>query len=175
MEKKIKSNLIYDGKIIKLYNDDVICDEDKLATREYIVHPGGACILPLLEDKIIFIKQFRYAYHKDILELPAGKLEKGEEPIKAAIRELEEETGYISDNLISLGSVYPSVGYTDEVIHLFVAKDLKKGKQHLDYDEKVDVTLLSLDEALKMIENDDIKDAKTVIAILKYKNFISEK
>ena len=172
MEKKLKSNLIYDGKIIKLYNDDVVCDGDKKSTREYVVHPGGACILPIINDEIIFIKQYRYAYQKDILELPAGKLEKGEDPKDAAKRELEEETGYIAGELIPLGSVYPSVGYTDEVIHLFLGRNLTRGKQHFDYDENIDVVRIKIDDALDMISRDEIKDAKTVIAILKYKEFV---
>ena len=168
-EKTLKENLIYDGKIVKLYNDDVECPNGLKATREYIKHPGGACVLPIFGDEILFIKQYRYAYRKDILELPAGKLEKGEEPLKAAIRELEEETGYKASSLISLGEIYPTVGYTDEVIYLFASEDLSKGHLNLDKDEFIDLVRIKFDKAYEMAVNGEIKDAKTVTAILRYK------
>ena len=174
-EKTLKENLIYDGKIIKLYNDDVLCPNDMKATREYIVHPGGVCILPIIGEYVLLIKQYRYAYRKELYELPAGKLEKGEAPIEAAKRELEEETGYKADNFISLGHVYPTCGYTNEVIHLFAAEVTSKGDSHPDADEFVETELIKLEDLVRMIKNDGIKDAKTVIAVLKYINFIKNK
>ena len=103
-EKQLKENLIYNGKIIKLYNDDVICPNGIKTTREYIVHPGGVCILPIIGEYVLLIKQFRYAYRKELYELPAGKLEKGEAPLEAAKRELEEETGVRLSKIQQIGA-----------------------------------------------------------------------
>lgn len=167
-EKTLKENLIYDGKIIKLYNDDVICPNGLKATREYIKHPGGACVLPIFNDEVLLISQYRYAYHKDILEVPAGKIEPNEDPLKAAIRELEEETGYKAKSLIPLGEIYPTVGYTDEVIYLFASENLAVGHTHLDKDEFIDLKRVKLSDAYDMALKGTIKDAKTVAVILRY-------
>ena len=134
----------------------------------------------LYKGKIISVyldvmeQQYRYPYDKDIFELPAGKIEKGENPELAAKRELEEETGYVAQNLISLGEVYPSVGYTDEVIRLFYVTDLIRTKRHLDGDEFIDLVYVSIEDLVEQIKNNEIKDAKTVIAILKYLQFIKK-
>lgn len=169
-ETTICENKLYQGRVLTFYVNEVECPNGNKATREMVTHPGGVCILPVLGDKIIFENQFRYPYDKDILELPAGKLEKKEDPYQAALRELEEETGYRTDNLISLGEMYPSVGYTNEVIHLYAAENLVKSNQHLDEDEFIDLLLIDKEKAFEMAKNGQIQDAKTLICILKYFN-----
>ena len=167
-EKTINSKLIYDGKLLKFYVDDVIAQSDEKAIREHVKHPGGVCILAFIDNKIIMEKQYRYPYDEIIYELPAGKLEKNEDPIVSAKRELEEETGYRANSVTSYGYIYPTVGYTNEVIHLFVAKDLVKTETHFDRDEYVETVLLTIDEVKELINKNIIKDSKTICLLSKY-------
>ena len=171
-EKTLKSNVIYDGKILRLNCDDIECDNGAIATREIVHHRGGVCILAFVDDKVVMVKQYRYAFQEELLELPAGKLEKDEDPYNAAIRELEEEVGLKAESLTSLGYMYPTCGYSNEIIYLYKANNLTKVKRHLDFDEDIDVYYYSLDEILAKIQNNEIKDAKTIILILKYMNTI---
>lgn len=168
MEKTLKSNLIFNGKVIKVFNDEVLCDNNNISNREIIKHLGGVCILGFVDNKVIIEKQYRYAYNEEIIELPAGKLEKDEKPYEAALREFEEETGYKALNLEDYGMMYPTCGYSNEIIHLFVAKNLVKSNRHLDEDEAIDIMYVSLDEVVKMINEGIIKDAKTICLISKY-------
>ena len=173
-ETTLQENKLYSGRVLTFYVNDVRCPNGNKATREMVTHPGGVCILPILNGKVIIEKQYRYPYDCDIIELPAGKLEKGENIVDAAMRELEEETGFKTEKLISLGTLYPSVGYTNEVIHLFAADCLIQSKQKLDEDEFIDITLMPLNEVLDLIQKDKIRDAKTIAAVLKYKMFIDK-
>ena len=116
MEKKVESQVIYNGKIITVYKDKVECPNKKIATREIVRHHGGVGILIVVDDCIVLVKQFRYAYNKDTLEIPAGKLEKGEEVSLAGKRELEEETGYSCKDMRLINEIYPTTGYCDEII-----------------------------------------------------------
>ena len=137
-EKKIAGEVIYDGKVVKLEKDKVLCPNGNESYREYIRHSGGSAILCINEnDEVLLIKQFRYVYNEIIYEIPAGKLEKGEDPYDAALRELEEETGYKASSLESLGIIYPTCGYSNEKIHLYLAKDIKKKKIELENEEAV--------------------------------------
>ena len=160
MEKKVKSEIIYDGKIIKVYKDQVECPNKRLATREIVRHHGGVGILAVVDDCILLVKQFRYAYNKDTLEIPAGKLELG------------EETGYSCKSMELINEIYPTTGYCDEVIHLYEAKGLFKVENPLegDEDEFIDVISMPIDEAYKKIMNNEIHDSKTIIAIMKAYN-----
>ena len=167
-EKTIKTNVIYKGKILTLNCDDVLAANGKPVKREIIHHHGGVCVLAVVDGKIPLVKQYRYAYGETIFELPAGKLEKDESPVEAGIRELEEEVGLKAITLIDMGSIYPSCGYTNEIIHLYFAKDVTKVKRHLDDDEYIDVYYYSLDEIIEKIMNGEIKDAKTICLVLKY-------
>lgn len=164
-EKTLSSALIYDGKVVNLTKDEVLCPNGQKAYREVVNHRGGVCILGFLDNKVIIEKQFRYAYKEEVYELPAGKLEKDENPLEAAIREYEEETGYKPLEMISLGCMYPSCGYTNEIIYLYYAKRIEKGHRHLDDDEVIDIELMSLEEVVKLIDNNTIKDAKTICLI----------
>lgn len=172
----IKRNRIYTGRIIKLYNDKINI-QNKILTRELVVHPGSVVIIPILDDKtnnIILIKQFRYAINKTILELPAGTLEKNENPLSCAKRELQEETGYKAKFLKKIAEFYPSPGIMTEKMHLFIAKNLVRSKQNFDIDEKIKVIVINLDKTIKMILKGFIKDAKTISGLLLYKNLLAK-
>ena len=175
MEKNIKTNVVYHGKILDLYNDEVKCENGLIAKREIIHHSGGAGVL-VVNDKqeILLIKQFRYAYNEDLLEIPAGKLEKNEDPYKAALREMEEETGYKTDKLVNLGLIYPTCGYSNEKIYLYLADNFVMTHTHFDPDECITKKWYKLSDALAMINDGKIKDAKTIVAIYRYLN-IKEK
>ena len=167
-EKKLSSNVVYDGKIFTVTKDDVLCPNGQKAIREIVHHRGGVAILFKVDDKFIFEKQYRYALQEEIIEMPAGKLEKGEGPYHAGLRELEEETGYKAESLISYGCMYPSVGYTNEIIYLYVAKNCVKTQTHFDFDEDLDLVFIDKKELKQMIKDNSIKDAKTIILLSRY-------
>ena len=167
-EKTLNKNYIYEGKIINVRRDDAILPNGKNCIREIVEHPGGVTLAALTDNgELIFVDQFRYAYMKVLLELPAGKLEKGEDPLEAGKRELLEETGYAAEKYTFLGEFYPSCGYTEEVIYLYLAQGLTLHEQQLDEDEFVNVRKIPLDDAFKMVMNNEIPDGKTQAAIMK--------
>lgn len=167
-EKKVKENLIYDGKILKLYVDDVTLANGKGAKREFCSHPGGVAVLPIDDEgNVTLVRQFRYPYGAEILEIPAGKLEKGEDPLECGKRELEEETGMIASEFIPMGVLYPSPGYVNERLHLYMAKGLTQGCVNPDEDEFLRIVKMPFSELLDMVKDDKIHDAKTVAAVLK--------
>lgn len=171
-EKLLKENKVFKGGILDFYNDEVLCANNVVTTREYIKHPGGVCIIGFIDGKIPLVKQYRYALGKDLLELPAGKLEKGEDPEKAAIREYEEEVGYKVLEIQKLGEIIPTCGYSNEIIHLFYASKVQKTHTHFDIDESIDTYFYTLEEILHMIDDGTIIDAKTVAAIYHYMRLI---
>lgn len=166
-EKCVSSKEIYDGKIMKVRVDEVTLPDGKKSHREYIRHTGGCAVLLIIDGKVALVKQYRYVYGKPIYEIPAGKLEKGEPPEVGAKRECEEETGY-SAELKHLVDIYPSPGYTDEIIHIYVATSAKFVGQRVDDGEFLTCEFISLDRVIKMIESGEICDAKTVVSIYKY-------
>lgn len=167
-EKTVSSEEIFNGVIVKLRVDKVAMPGGNLATREIIEHPGGVGIVAVTDnDEIIMVKQFRKPVEKAIYEIPAGKLDKGEEHRKCGIRELQEETGYKAENFEYLGYMYPSPGFCAEVTHLYLATDLKMGDMHLDPDEYLDVEIMPIEKVKDMIMNNEINDAKTVFGIFK--------
>ena len=166
-EETINKNYIYNGKIINVRRDDVKLPNDKKAIREIVEHSGGSTVYCEKDNKILFVKQYRYAYGKEILELPAGKLNENEDPMETALRELEEECGIKANKIEKMFEVYPSPGYTNEIIRVYRAYDLVKSKQHLDEDEFLSVVWLEKDKVRKMIDDGEINDAKTLIALLK--------
>ena len=168
-EKKLSGQVVYDGKIFTVTKDDVLCPNGQKAIREIVHHRGGVAILFKVDDKFIFERQYRYAFQEEIIEMPAGKLEKGEIPLEAAKRELLEETGYRPLEMIHLGDSYPTPGYSSEVIHLFYCPKAVKEVRHLDSDENIELIYLSLEEIEKMIADNTIKDSKSVAAIFLYK------
>ena len=165
-ERKLSSEMKFDGKLIKV-TYDIAEVNGKEAWREVVHHPGASAIVAIDEDnRIIMEKQFRYALNDYLLEIPAGKLDAGEDPLVCAKRELEEETGIIVSEWISLGTIATSPGFCNEVIHLYVAKGLSKGEIHWDEDEYVEVERYTFDELLQRISEEKIKDSKTLSALL---------
>lgn len=167
-ETTVKKNYIYNGRIINLRRDDALLPDGKPCIREVVEHNGGVCIAALTDDnELIFVRQFRYPYMDVLLELPAGKLEKGEEALPAGKRELLEETGFEAEEYEFLGKFYPSCGYTDEIIWLYLAKNLTFKGQNLDEDEFINLERIPLEKAAEMVMNNEIPDGKTQAAILK--------
>lgn len=167
-EKTLHSERIYEGKVVNLFVDDVLLPDGKTSKREYLKHPGGAAILLVENNKILLVKQYRYAYSKAIYEIPAGKLEIAENPQIAAIRELKEETGYVAEKVKFLCTIYPTPGYTNEILYLYQATEFFKGKQKLDNGEFLNVEFLEISEVLRLIELGEICDAKTIISVYNY-------
>lgn len=175
-EKTLNSEYIFRGRVINLKVDDVELPDGHKSKREIVEHNGGVTVAALTEDnELLFVRQFRYAYGEEILELPAGKLEKGEEPHSAALRELKEETGAECDKLISLGKMYPSPGYTDEIIYMYFARVASFGSQCLDDGEFLDVTRIKLDQAVDMVLTGEITDGKTQAAVLKVNELLKNR
>jgi ADP-ribose pyrophosphatase len=156
------SSILYDGRVVRLRVGQVTLDDDSLAHREVIEHPGGVCILPYTGHSVILVRQFRIALDQYVLEAPAGKLEGNEDPLARGIAELEEETGHIAGSIISAGSIFASVGFCSEVIHLYLAFDLTKTAQRLETEERIELVEMSLDQVRAALREYSIRDAKTV-------------
>ena len=166
---KLKEEIIYHGRILDLARETHQMPNKKESGFEIVQHPGGAAALPILPDgRLLLIRQFRPAAQDYIYEIPAGRLEPGEDAAMCVARELEEEVGYRPQQLESLGYVYSSVGFCTEKIYLFVATDLKPAQTALEPDEFIEPHIVTLDEALDMISSGVINDAKTQIALLRY-------
>lgn len=169
-EKTVSSEQVFDGKVVKLFVDKAELENGEIVTREMIKHPGGVCVLPLDEDNnVLMVRQFRYPPHRVLLEIPAGKLEPGEDHRECGLRELKEETGCTCDEFTYLGNLIPTPAYDNEVIYMYLARGLHKGEQRLDEDEFLDVEKIPLGIAIDMVMNNEIADAKTQIAVLKTK------
>ena len=165
-EKTLNSEYIYKGKILNLRRDDVELVNGSLAKREVIEHSGGACVVCEKDGKILLVNQFRYPYGSELLELPAGKINPGESPETTAIRELEEEGGIKAEKVELIFKVYPSPGYTNEIIYVYRAVGLQNTTQSLDEDEFLDVVWVEKEQLKKMIKSGEIKDGKTLIGLL---------
>ena len=170
IEKTLNSKELFKGRIITVKLDDVKLPDGNEAKREVVEHPGGAGILAVDGDDMWVVRQFRYPYKEVIEEIPAGKLEKGEDAIVTAERELIEEIGYDCDSIEPFGMIYPTPGYTNEHLYIFLAKGLKKRETHLDDDEFVSAVKRPIKDVLRDILDGEIKDGKTCYAVLKYCN-----
>ncbi|MDR6224586.1 NUDIX hydrolase [Desmospora profundinema] len=170
-EKTIRSTPIFDGDIIQVQVDEVELPNGKRATRELVKHTGAVSILAVTEaGKIVLVRQFRKPLEKTILEIPAGKLEPGEDPAHCAARELKEETGYTADRLEKVAGFYTSPGFADEYLHIFEARGLKQGEATPDTDEFVETVECTLNEAFERMARGEIDDAKTVVALYLWQN-----
>lgn len=168
-EELSKKNYVYNGRIINVRNDTVILPNGNTAHREVVEHNGGAGILAVDQEGYTYlVRQYRYPFGITMLEIPAGKIDKGELPLNTATRELAEETGFVADSIVLLSEVYPTVGYSSEIIYIYLATGLRKGIATPDVDEFLQVVRLPVDEVYRMVMNNEIKDSKTVVAILKY-------
>lgn len=169
-ERRVHSETIFDGKIIKVKRDQAELPDGGLAVREVVEHPGGVCVLALDEDlTVTLVRQFRYPIQQQLLELPAGKLEYGEDHFSAAVRELSEETGLEAEEWTYLGYMLSSPGFCTEKIHMYLARKLKRQRQHLDEDEFLDVLVMPFDALVKHVMDNTIADGKTAAAALKTK------
>lgn len=170
-----KSNILYKGKVISLKVDEISYSNGASGVREIALHPGGAVVVPLKDNgKFIMISQFRYPLQKVILEFPAGKLDNNEDPLSCAVRELEEETGYTSKNFSKLGEICTAPGFSNEILHLFIAKNLQQGKHNREEgEESMEVFEFTADEIEKKITNGEIIDAKTISAFYLAKKILT--
>ena len=167
-EKKISSQVVYDGRILRLHVDTVELPNGKQALREVADHPGGVAIVAIDRDgNVLTVKQYRYVFSRVLEEIPAGKLEPGEDPDEAALRELKEETGATPERFTDLGSLIVSPGAYGEVLHLYLAEGLDMGAQSPDEDEFLDVGRTPFDEMVRRVLDGELTDAKTVAGILK--------
>ncbi|HYO88746.1 MAG TPA: NUDIX hydrolase [Candidatus Limnocylindrales bacterium] len=157
---------VYDGRVVHLAVLDVRLQNGQTAKRELVRHPGAVAIVPLIGDDVLMVRQFRIAAGRMMLEIPAGTLNPGEEPLVCAERELQEETGYKPGALTTLGGIFVAPGYTTEFIHLFLAEDLSESRLAMDEDEFIDLVRLPLTEALDLIDSGAIMDGKSISALL---------
>jgi len=170
-EKTLCTDRIFEGRVVNLRVDHVLLPNGKTGTREIVEHNGGVAIVAVKNDKIVMVRQFRKPTDSILLELPAGKIDNGEEPEKCAIREMEEETGLIPMNLKLLTAIYPAPGFSNEKLYIYHANEFKTGSTNRDQDEFLDVDYYSLPHLLDMIKNREIKDAKTICGIMIYASF----
>ena len=172
-EKQVGSETVYEGLIVKIRRDVAELQNGGRVPREVVVHPGGVGIIPVTKDnKILMVRQYRYPMEEELLEIPAGKLDEGEDPFECAVRELSEETGCTAGRFVDLGATYPSPGFCKEVLYLYLALDLQHGDMHLDENELLSVEQVGIDELIEKIMANELPDAKTIIGVLKAKRYL---
>ena len=170
VEQKLSSERIFDGRVLHIRLDTVRLPNGENAVREVVDHPGGVCVLALDEEnRALVVSQFRYPYEAVLREVPAGKLEYGEDPREAAIRELKEETGAVAGEFRFLGELYPSPGYCGEIIRMYLARELTFGETRLDEDEFLNLERVPFGQLVEQVLSGEIKDAKTIALVLKAK------
>jgi len=172
-EKQIESETVYKGIVVDVKMDVVELQNGKHSKREKVIHPGGVCIVAVTnEGNVLMVRQYRYTVGQEMLEIPAGKLEKGEDPFMCAVRELSEETGYTASKWIDLDVIYPSAGVYSEMLYQYLALDLQAGEMHPDENELLSVEEIHIDDLFEQIMNNKLKDAKSIIGILKAKFYL---
>jgi ADP-ribose pyrophosphatase len=171
--KRIDRQLAYKGSILDIYSDTIETPEGKISHYDHIHHPGAAAVIPVLDDgRLVLVRQYRNSLDRFTLEIPAGGIEAGEETIKSASRELEEETGYRCGQIKPFISIITAVAFCNEVVDVFLATQLTKSEQHLDPDEYINVEAYTTDELSRMIFAGEIQDSKTVSAVMAYLEYI---
>ena len=175
-EHFIAGELVFDGALLKVQRDRVRLPDASEGMREYIRHPGAVAVVALFDDgSVLLERQFRYPHRREFIEIPAGKLESGEPHLATAKRELAEETGYAAGDWRYLGVIHTAIAYTDEAIHLYLARNLSRAERKLDPGEFLETLVRPFDEALRMIRDGELTDAKSVAALLWVSRFILEK
>jgi ADP-ribose pyrophosphatase len=165
----IQREEVYRGKVVNLVVDTIALPGGRKAIREVVQHPGGVLAVPVLNDgRLLMIRQYRYPLQRHILELPAGKLDSGQSPLETMRRELEEETGYRAANWSYECSFYTSPGFSNEILHLFIARDLTEVAQHLEEGEHITVEPLTVEQCLERLQGGEIVDGKSLLGILLY-------
>ena len=172
-EKRISGETLYRGVIVNVHMDRAQLEDGSIVRRVVVEHPGGVGVIPVEEDGTVWcLRQFRYPFQREMLEIPAGKLDAGEKPLPAAARELGEETGLEAGRMVYLGECCTSPGFSTEVLHLYLALDLKRGEAHPDEGEFLSVEKHSLDMLTDMVMSGEIDDGKTIIAVLKARRYL---
>ena len=166
-ESTLDSKRIYEGRIVDLRVDTVMLPSGRETTREVVAHSECVAIVAIdAEDNVMLVRQFRHAVGRELLEIPAGGIQPGEQPLESAIRELEEETGYIAGSMERIGGFYSSPGYSTEFLHLFLATELEPGPSHAREDEVIEVVPIPLKQVRSLIVSGDVCDAKTIAGLL---------
>ena len=166
-ESTISTKVVYKGDFLDVRRDKVLLPNGETGAREWVNHPGAVVIIPILPNgKIALIKQFRYAVGSEFIELPAGKLDAGEDPEKCALRELEEEIGYRANKINFLANIHPAIGFTNEIMGVFLAENLEKTEHNRDNDEFLELVPTTLTEALNLVWENKITDVKSIIGLL---------
>jgi len=169
----ISSEVVLDGGMMRVKRDQVLLPSGNQSQREFILHPGAVLIIPILENgNLLLERQFRYPLNRVFVELPAGKIDPGEDILFTGQRELLEETGYTAKEWVYLGHQHPCIGYSDEVIYMFLAKGLESGDAHCDEDEALELFEASLDDCLQMVATQQITDAKTILALMYVEKYL---
>ena len=174
-EKQLETKTVYEGLVVDIRYDVVELQNGNKAPREVVVHPGGVGIVPVTKDnKVLMVRQYRYPMEEELLEIPAGKLGEGEDPLECAIRELSEETGCTAGRIVDLGASYPSPGFCKETLYIYLAMDLEYGEMHLDENELLSVEAVDIDELMDRIMANELPDGKSIIGIMKAKRFLEK-
>ncbi|SHH44566.1 NUDIX domain-containing protein [Thermosipho atlanticus] len=176
-EHTLKSKEIFKGILLHVKKDEVLLSNGRKSVREYVLHPGAVAVVPITEDnKVVFVKQYRYPVKRVLLEIPAGKFDSpNEDPLECAKRELKEETGFLAEEFIYLGYIYTTPGFSNEIIHIYLARNLQKGEMNTDEDEIIELEYKDLNVAINECINGKITDAKTIAGIFKAYFLLSEK
>jgi ADP-ribose pyrophosphatase len=172
-EHRLSTEQVFDGALLKVHRDRVRLPDGSTGGREYIRHPGAVAIVPLFDDgRVLLERQFRYPHGREFIEIPAGKLDPGEPHLDTAKRELLEETGYLAQEWTRLGVIHTAIAYTDEAIDIFIARKLSKSERKLDDGEFLEIFTVPFDEAVAMVRDGRITDAKSVAGLLWVKLFL---
>lgn len=173
-EKTLTSEYVYNGKVLDIKRDEVLISNGHKSIREVVEHSGGVVIMAVQNDEVLMVEQFRYPLKATSVELPAGKLEKNEDPNDASKRELREETGYIAHSWKSLGYIYTTPGFCNEKLHLYLAQNLEFIKEMPDEDEIIKAKKIPIEELYKMIYDGSINDSKTICTIFRARKYLND-